>query len=148
LRHVSGEEISGVAKLVVASGRNELHSWGASVTYMRRYHACAILGIVADMDTDGVVEEAKPASTAKPKPTPTPTPSPAPSTTSAPSDAPIDRDEYNTVLALLKEINANTPDKLQAISAAFKAAFPDSAHLKMSEAITTQSHVAFINEQL
>ena len=52
------------------------------------------------------------------------------------------------VLTLLKDVNEKSPEKLKAISAAFKTAFPQSAHLRMSEAITTQSHVTFINEQL
>ena len=148
LRHISGEEISSVGKLVIAQGKNALHSWGASVTYSRRYHACSILGIVADMDTDGVVEEAKPSVAPTPSPTPAPQPVPQPVPASKADDAPINRDEYNMVLTLLKDVNEKSPEKLQAISAAFKTAFPKSAHLRMSEAITTQSHVTFINEQL
>ena len=57
LYHESGEKISSCMKLIVVPGRNELHSTGASITYLRRYMICAILGIVADMDTDGVVPE-------------------------------------------------------------------------------------------
>ena len=150
LRHISGEEISSVGKLVIAQGKNALHSWGASVTYSRRYHACSILGIVADMDTDGVVEEAKPSAAPTPSPTPAPAPQPVPQPVPASKadDAPINRDEYNMVLTLLRGVNEKSPEKLQAISAAFKTAFPKSAHLRMSEAITTQSHVAFIHEQL
>ena len=146
LRHISGEEVSSVGKLVIAQGKNALHSWGASVTYTRRYHACSILGIVADMDTDGVVEEAKPS--AAPAPSPTPAPQPAPAPASKADDEPISREEYNMVLTLLKDVNEKTPKKLQATSAAFKTAFPKSAHLRMSEAITTQSHVNFINNHL
>ena len=146
LRHISGEEISSVGKLVIAQGKNALHSWGASVTYSRRYHACAILGIVADMDTDGAIEEAKPSASPAPSPTPAPVPQPVPA--SKADDEPISRDEYNMVLSLLKDVNQKSPDKLQAISDAFKTAFPKSAHLRMSEAITTQAHVTFINEQL
>ena len=149
LRHISGEEISSVGKLVIAQGKNALHSWGASVTYSRRYHACSILGIVADMDTDGVVEEGKPSVAPAPSPTPAPQPAPASSwQEKALADAPINRDEYNMVLTLLKDVNQKSPDKLKAISDAFKTAFPKSAHLRMSEAITTQAHVTFINEQL
>ena len=148
LRHISGEEISSVGKLVIAQGKNALHSWGASVTYSRRYHACSILGIVADMDTDGVVEEGKPSAAPTPSPTPAPQPVPQPVPASKADDAPINRDEYNMVLTLLKDVNQKSPDKLKAISDAFKTAFPKSAHLRMSEAITTQAHVTFINEQL
>ena len=55
LRHVSGETISSTSKLIVTAGRNELHSWGASVTYTRRYQICSLLSIVADMDMDGAM---------------------------------------------------------------------------------------------
>ena len=57
LYHEGGEKVSSCMKLIVVPGRNELHSTGASITYLRRYMICAILGIVADMDTDGVVPE-------------------------------------------------------------------------------------------
>jgi hypothetical protein len=75
LRHVSGETISSTSKLIVTAGRNELHSWGASVTYTRRYQICSLLSIVADMDMDGAMLDestkpdlAKPAAKSKPKP--------------------------------------------------------------------------------
>ena len=71
LRHTSGETISSTSKLVVTPGRNELHSWGASVTYTRRYQICSLLSLVADMDMDGAMLEeapAKPADLAKPAP--------------------------------------------------------------------------------
>ena len=57
LRHTSGETISSTSKLVVTPGRNELHSWGASVTYTRRYQICSLLSLVADMDMDGAMLE-------------------------------------------------------------------------------------------
>lgn len=64
LRHVSGETINSTCKLVVNPARNELHSWGCSVTYTRRYQICSILGIVADMDMDGELEAPASAKTA------------------------------------------------------------------------------------
>src|SRR6056300_1562113 len=57
LSHVSGETQVSTLPMIVPQGRNELHSWGASVTYMRRYGICSILCLVADIDTDGNVGE-------------------------------------------------------------------------------------------
>lgn len=53
LHHVSGETIHSSCKLHVAQGRSVTQEWGKAVTYQRRYMLCCILGIVADMDTDG-----------------------------------------------------------------------------------------------
>ena len=54
LHHISGETVHSTCKLVVCSGRNDTQEWGKAVTYQRRFSICAILGIVADMDTDDV----------------------------------------------------------------------------------------------
>jgi hypothetical protein len=153
LYHTSGEKISSTVKLVVVEGRNKLHSWGASVTYQRRYQICAILGIVADMDTDGVVPEqaAEPApkKTVKKKAAPAPTPAPTPEPTPAPpAEQPLSKDEYDLVIDLLKKVHRDTPDKLQSLTASFRKKFTDLADLPLSQAITTQAHVAFINDQL
>ena len=90
LRHVSGETISSTSKLIVTAGRNELHSWGASVTYTRRYQICSILGIVADMDMDGAMleESTKPVEPAKPKSTPKPAAKNPKKTAAAPAPTP------------------------------------------------------------
>ena len=159
LHHVSGEKISSTVKLVIAEGRNKLHSWGASVTYQRRYQICAILGIVADMDTDGVVIEDDPKPAAKPK---------AAAKKQAPAklspeqqahirhhlldrrapDQPLDTEEYNAVIALLKEIHGKDPEKIKGLTTAFRKQFPDVADLPLSQGISTQTHVEFINGYL
>lgn len=54
LHHISGETVHSTCKLVVCNGRNDTQEWGKAVTYQRRFSICAILGIVADMDTDDV----------------------------------------------------------------------------------------------
>ena len=145
LHHTSGEKISSTCKLVVAEGRNKLHSWGASVTYQRRYQICSILGIVADMDTDGVVieepeEKPKPKTKAKPKEKPS---EPATST-----DTPLSKEDYDLAIGLLKDVHRKDPSKIATITEAFRKQYPDSASLPLSQAITTQGHVQFINELL
>ena len=143
LYHESGEKISSTCKLVAVEGRNKLHSWGASVTYQRRYQICSILGIVADMDTDGVVieepeEKPKAKSKAQPK-------APEPVTT---TDQPLSKDDYNLAIELLKDVHRKDPDKLQSITEAFRKQYSDSASIPLSQAITTQGHVEFINDLL
>lgn len=143
LYHESGEKISSTCKLVAVEGRNKLHSWGASVTYQRRYQICSILGIVADMDTDGVVieepeEKPKAKSKAQPK-------APEPVTT---TDQPLSKDDYNLAIELLKDVHRKDPAKLQSITEAFRKQYSDSASIPLSQAITTQGHVQFINDLL
>ena len=145
LYHVSGEKISSTCKLVVAEGRNKLHSWGASVTYQRRYQICSILGIVADMDTDGVVieePEEKPKTKAKAKPKEK-APEPAPTT-----DQPLSKEDYELTINLLKDVHRKDQNKIKTITEAFRKQYPDSASVPLSQAITTQAHVQFINELL
>jgi len=151
LYHESGEKISSCMKLVVPEGRNPLHSTGASITYLRRYMICSILGIVADMDTDGVVPEPEPEKKPVARKKVEKKAAPAPKATNseaAPSEQPLTKDEYDTVIGLLKEVHATRPDKLKALTDAFRMQFADTAELPLSQAITTQRHVAFINEHL
>ena len=54
LHHISGETVHSTCKLVVCEGRNATQEWGKACTYQRRHSICAILGVVADMDTDDV----------------------------------------------------------------------------------------------
>ena len=54
LHHESGETLSSSCKLIICDGRNMTQEWGKAVTYQRRFSICAILGVVADMDTDDV----------------------------------------------------------------------------------------------
>lgn len=144
LHHESGEKVSSTVNMIVPQGRNQLHSWGASVTYMRRYQICSILGIVADMDTDGNVEEA--AEPAKPKRKSKPVVTSE--TPSEVSEQPLTRDEYGMVIALLKEVHSSDPGKLDEITESFRKKFPDSKTVPLSQAITTQEHVKFIHESL
>ena len=54
LHHTSGETLHSTCKLVICEGRNATQEWGKACTYQRRHSICAILGVVADMDTDDV----------------------------------------------------------------------------------------------
>ena len=157
LRHVSGETISSTSKLIVTAGRNELHSWGASVTYTRRYQICSILGIVADMDMDGAMldESTKPdLAKSAPKKTvtkkkaaaPTPTPEPAP--IADPADQPLMKEEVDLVLETLIGIRKDNVAKFDGIQDDFMQHFKIPSDCRFSESITTQAHVKFINERI
>ena len=152
LRHVGGEEISSVTKLVTCDGRNATQEWGKAVTYQRRYSICSILGIVADMDMDGEsIEPAKP-DLAKPAPkktvtkkaAPAPTPAPAPST----DDQPLSNAEKQEVIDQLSVVHIGDNDKFVSIQQAFFKQFPDLSDLLLSDAITTFAHSEFILGQL
>jgi hypothetical protein len=57
LHHVSGESICSRLPMVIGKGRNPLHDFGGSTTYLRRYALLALLCLVADVDTDGDLGE-------------------------------------------------------------------------------------------
>lgn len=148
LRHVSGESESSTTKLYMADGRNVTQEWGKAVTYQRRYAICSIVGLVADMDTDGEPTpepEKKPAAkkTVQKKATPKPEPTPVDL-----MDAPIPDDVRQVLISLLKKTFAEDADKVKSLTAAFHKTFPDTAHLPLSQAFTTERHCAFINEFL
>lgn len=63
LYHLSGESISSACKLIVADGRNPLHTWGAAVTYQRRYAVLSLLGLATEDDDGDSIEHR----TTKPK---------------------------------------------------------------------------------
>ena len=66
LLHTSGETLESRLPLVVAKGKNATQDLGSAITYLKRYTLLAMLGLVADVDTDGNVEAAS-APAAKPK---------------------------------------------------------------------------------
>ena len=153
LRHTSGETISSTSKLVVTPGRNELHSWGASVTYTRRYQICSLLSLVADMDMDGAMLEEAPAKPdlAKPAPKKTvtkkaaPAPTPAPTAAPDPADQPLMKEEVDAILELLIEKRKENVSEFEKIQKQFMEHFKISADCRFSESITTQAHLKFIN---
>lgn len=82
--HLSGQSDEDDGVKLQEDQTNQI--FGTSLTYARRYGACAMLGIVSDEDTDGAEEKDKVHLTSAaaprilrtmPSPTPTPTPPPA-----------------------------------------------------------------------
>ena len=155
LRHTSGETISSTSKLVVTPGRNELHSWGASVTYTRRYQICSLLSLVADMDMDGaMLEDTKPVEPAKPKSTPKPAAKnpvakkQAAAPAADPADQPLMKEEVDAILELLIETRKENMTKFEKIQKEFLTHFKIAADCRLSESITTHAHLSFINERI
>ena len=152
LRHVDGEEISSVIKLFMCEGRNITQEFGKACTYQRRYAICSILGIVADMDMDGAMLEestkpdlAKPTpkkTVAKKKAAPTPTP-PA-----DPADQPLKKEEVDAILEILIGVRKDNVEKFEALQNHFMTHFKIAADCRFSESITTQAHLAFLNERI
>ena len=150
LHHVSGETLSSTTMLIIAEGRNKTQEWGKAVTYQRRYAVCSILGLVADMDTD-----------AEATPEPAPKPAAKPATPKKLGEKPVvsdeeglSFDERNMVLNLVKEKMAAFGPKegsiwVQGLTQAFYDKFPDQADsARLSDAIQTQAHAAFLNAYL
>ena len=165
LRHTSGEEISSVCDLVLSEGRNKTQEWGKAVTYQRRYSICSILGIVADMDMDGAMleESTKPADLAKPTPKKTVAKkkaAPAKAAAESLADAtegtvvkermsdPLSKDEVDLALETLIGIRKDNVAKFDEIEAAFRLEFKIPSDCRFSESITTQAHVAFVNDHI
>jgi hypothetical protein len=60
--NAEGDYIEDTARLPVITGvkNNSAQTAGMSISYMRRYSLCAMLGITSDEDTDGNTTEAEP----------------------------------------------------------------------------------------
>lgn len=131
--------------MVINKGRNALHDFGASCTYLRRYALLSILCLVADVDTDGAADEppaaANAAPASKPKPKPAPTPAKTPAADADPADTPLSADERKLVLALMKDLPA---ERLQPILEQFRQQFNVKPDVKVSAAITTQAHLQML----
>ena len=114
-----------------------------------------MLGLVADVDTDGNVEAA-PAPVAKPKAEPkkkiekkaAPKPNAVEKVVEDVENAPVSKDERDMVMALLKERHSQNATQIEELSKAFKESFPDTADSPLSQSINIQAHVAFINRFL
>ena len=150
LRHVSGETVESVLPLVVNNGRNKLHDLGASITYLRRYALLSLVGLVADVDTDGAfVDEVQE------KPAPKKTVTKKAATKKQPakpvvekSDVPLDKDGKAMVQQLLAETwgQEGGQDKIKRLVGEMKLSFPDMAKFdKPLQHVTTEGQVAFID---
>ncbi len=161
LSHTSGETIESRLPMIIGKGRNALHDFGGSVTYLRRYALLAIVGLAADVDTDGDLgstpTETKPQSSPSPKPkaakkqeAPKPAlddnPTPedvAPGEPFEPGSLPLDNDQRTLLLTLIKESS-----DMQAVITAFRKEFGLADDAKISNEITTEQHAAFLRAQL
>lgn len=139
LLHTSGESVQSEVPMMVNAGRNVLHDFGGAVTYLRRYALLAILGLAADVDTDGDCDEpkAKPQAAPKAAPAPAPKPQAAPEpapTAEVPTDLPVDPDQLEGLLSTV----VASPNKAAIIAEARKV-LGLAADAKIKPSITTQS---------
>lgn len=159
LRHTSGESVESVLPMVIQKGRNALHDFGAACTYLRRYSLLAMLNLVADIDTDGVVDdvpqpplqqEVKPSQTkAKAAPAKAKTPAKPPAESSAaalpPEEQPISDEERALCRQLLTELKTEPRNQ---IITAFKKQFGLPSDALITQHITLPAHVSFIQERV
>ena len=160
LHHTSGETLVSELPMIVQKGRHVLHDFGAACTYLRRYSLLAMLNLVADIDTDGVVEEApakpqvqqevKPSGTkakATPaKPKAAAKPAPESSAAALPSEEqPVSDDERNLCKSLLTDLKATPRNQ---IITAYKKQFDLASDALITQHITLPAHVRFIQEQV
>ena len=157
LRHVSGEEISSCCKLYMSDGRNVTQEFGKAVTYQRRYCIVSLLGLVADMDMDGAMLDestksdlAKPAPKSKPKPAAAKNPVAKKAATppADPADQPLMKEEVDAILEILIETRKENMSKFEKIQKEFLTHFKIAPDCRLSESITTQAHLKFINERI
>ena len=159
LAHSSGESIvSEVVMPLEANPRNQLHSFGAACTYLRRYALLAILNLAAE-DDDGEsfgsstqklaarsTSPSKPPSRAAAAIAGPPAPEPPvapPSAPAAPSE--LSRDERSELLNLVKNLDASQRDELLT---AFRTQFNLSPEHKVSDYIKATEHAEFILSRL
>ena len=140
LLHVSGAELVSRLPMIVGKGRNVLHDFGSSCTYLKRYTLLAMLGLTADMDMDGDFADSKP--TAKVQIQQTPKKS-APVEGVAEADQPLTTEERNMLLGLISEMDAG---KKENFCKSFRFAFKLGDNAKVSSAITSRKHQAWIQE--
>ena len=136
LLHVSGAELVSRLPMVVGKGRNPLHDFGGSCTYLKRYALLALLGLTADMDMDGDFADEKPAAKPEPKPA-------AKIEGIADGDQPLTTEEREMLLGLISEM---TPGKKEGFCKSFRFAFKLGDDAKVAPAITSRKHQAWIQQ--
>ncbi len=147
LCHTSGESIQSRLPMMVNSGRNVLHDFGGSVTYLRRYALQAILGLAPDVDTDGDFDAPAPQAAkpkAKPKPAVVETVDPV-EPADKPADLPLSEDDRTLLFQCLKDLS---PEQLQTVLNAFKTEFGLPPAAKLKTELTTEKHAVFLRAQL
>jgi len=138
LLHISGAELISRLPMVIGKGRNALHDFGGSCTYLKRYALLAMLGLTADMDMDGDFADDQPAS----KPTPKPA---AKVEGVSNSDQPLSENDRNLCLGLIKEL---TPEGLASFCESFRRDFNLKPDAKVAPALTSKKHQDWMNANL
>jgi hypothetical protein len=140
LLHVSGAELVSRLPMIIGKNRNPLHDFGGSCTYLKRYALLALLGLTADMDMDGDFADDKPATKVQIQQTPKKS---APVEGVAEADQPLTTEERNMLLGLISEMDAG---KKENFCKSFRFAFKLGDNAKVSSAITSRKHQAWIQE--
>jgi hypothetical protein len=134
LLHVSGAELVSRLPMIVGKGRNVLHDFGSSCTYLKRYALLAMLGLTADMDMDGDFADDKPAAKPQPK-----------KATAVPEvpyeEQPLSEDERELLRRIIEDM---TPGKREDLCKSFRFAFKLGDNAKVFPAITARKHQAWI----
>ncbi len=138
LLHISGAELISRLPMVIGKGRNALHDFGGSCTYLKRYALLAMLGLTADMDMDGDFADDQPAA----KPTAKPV---AKVEGVSNNDQPLSENDRNLCLGLIKEL---TPEGLESFCAAFRRSFGLSETAKVAPCIVSVKHQDWMNANL
>ena len=136
LLHVSGSELVSRLPMIIGKGRNALHDFGGSCTYLKRYALLALLGLTADMDMDGDFADDKPAAKPQVKKAPA-----VPEVSD--DDQPLSEDERQTLIQVITEMQ---PGKRESFCKSFRFAFKLGDNAKVSSAITSRKHQAWIQE--
>jgi len=136
LLHVSGAELVSRLPMIIGKGRNALHDFGGSCTYLKRYALLALLGLTADMDMDGDFADDKPAAKPQAKK------APAVKEVSA-EDQPLSEDERQMLIGLIQEM---TPGKREGFCKSFRFAFKLGDDAKVAPAITSRKHQVWIQQ--
>ena len=138
LLHVSGAELISRLPMVIGKGRNALHDFGGSCTYLKRYALLALLGLTADMDMDGDFADDQPAA----KPTAKPA---AKVEGVSDGDQPLSENDRNLCLGLIKEL---TPEGLASFCESFRRDFNLKPDAKVAPALTSKKHQDWMNANL
>ncbi len=153
LLHISGAELTSRLPMVIGKGRNALHDFGGSCTYLKRYALLAMLGLTADMDMDGDFADDQPASKPAAKPAAKPArvddnPTPedvAPGEPFVLGEEPLSENDRNLCLGLIKEL---TPEGLASFCESFRRDFNLKPNAKVAPALTSKKHQDWMNANL
>ena len=140
LLHVSGAEVVSRLPMVVGKGRNPLHDFGGSCTYLKRYALLALLGLTADMDIDGDFVDSAEAKPAKAAPKPA-----AKVQGVADKDQPLSKGDRELCLGLIQELSA---DNLARFCKDFRRDFGLASDAKIAPVLTGVKHQNWMNENL